>query len=150
MGWINKNISLLLVSLFAIFFLVIAIMQGRKITEMRYREDVNVNQQTKYVPPPPVVEQPPTSYPSPNQEHQNSNNNGGRIILATVKTELGSNLNIRDLPNKTGEVLGSIPFGTEVKVLQRSDYDNIDGHSNYWYLIEANGIRGYAWGRYLE
>ncbi|MBQ3055535.1 MAG: N-acetylmuramoyl-L-alanine amidase [Oscillospiraceae bacterium] len=44
-------------------------------------------------------------------------------------------VNVRDRPNTTANVVGSLPRGTRVE---------IDGETYGWYVIHANGIEGYV------
>lgn len=58
----------------------------------------------------------------------------------TVTTD-GSNLNIRSLPNTNSRVLGVIPNRAEITVL---------GQTGNWYIINYNGIEGYAAADYIS
>ncbi len=58
----------------------------------------------------------------------------------TVDTARG-NLNIRDMPSMAGNVIGSIPDGEAVTVL---------GRWQDWYVVDYNGVIGYASSRYIS
>ena len=58
----------------------------------------------------------------------------------TVVTSRG-NLNIRSKPNLDAAVIGSAPMGATLQVL---------GQCNDWYVVEYNGVTGYANSRYIE
>ncbi len=58
----------------------------------------------------------------------------------TVVTSRG-NLNIRSKPSLDAAVIGSAPMGATLQVL---------GQWNDWYVVEYNGVTGYANSRYIE
>lgn len=58
----------------------------------------------------------------------------------TVVTARGS-LNIRNRPSLDAAVIGSVPMGSTLQVL---------GQWNDWYVVEYNGVTGYASRRYIE
>lgn len=60
------------------------------------------------------------------------------------------NLNVRDKPGKGGKVLGKLPYGTKVTVLEHSnEKDTIDEIQDYWYKVSVNGLEGWCFGGYL-
>lgn len=61
------------------------------------------------------------------------------IRNGTVRT-LGGNLNIRNYPSTDGAVIGTIPNGATLQV--RGRYED-------WYVVDYNGILGYANSRYI-
>ena len=58
----------------------------------------------------------------------------------TVVTSRGS-LNIRNKPSLDAAVIGSVPIGATLQVL---------GQWNDWYVVDYNGVTGYASRRYIE
>ena len=62
------------------------------------------------------------------------------IFTASVATQ-GSNLNIRNSPSMTGQIIGRIPNGAEVTVY------SINGD---WAVVTYNGVTGYVSRRYLQ
>lgn len=50
-------------------------------------------------------------------------------------------LNIRNRPSLDAAVIGSVPMGSTLQVL---------GQWNDWYVVEYNGVTGYASRRYIE
>lgn len=58
----------------------------------------------------------------------------------TVATD-GSNLNIRALPNAKSRILGVIPNRAEIAIL---------GQTGNWYVVNYNGITGYAAADYIN
>ena len=65
--------------------------------------------------------------------------NAGAIRRGTVTTD-GSNLNIRSYPSLSGKIIGKMPDGAKVW---------INGEVNGWYIINYNGINGYASSDYI-
>ncbi|MBE6728714.1 MAG: peptidoglycan hydrolase [Ruminococcaceae bacterium] len=61
--------------------------------------------------------------------------------VATVRTNEGSNLNIRQYPSFEAPIVGSIPNGTQVTVLSKVPD---------WYLIRYNNNTGYSYSAYLQ
>ena len=60
------------------------------------------------------------------------------------------NLNIRDKPDKSGTVIGKLPYGTKVTVLEQGNEKlTIDEISDFWYKVSANGMEGWCFGGYL-
>ncbi len=60
------------------------------------------------------------------------------------------NLNIRDIPGTKGNVIGKLPYGTQVTVLERGNEKvTIDDISDFWYKVSANGYEGWCFGGYL-
>ncbi len=70
--------------------------------------------------------------------------------LATVLVD-SETLNMRSEPSTTGAVIGRIPNGSVVIVL---DYDDatskVGGETGRWTLVEFGGDRGWVWGNYLQ
>ena len=62
-------------------------------------------------------------------------------IRSGVVTTGGGNLNVRAYPSADGTVIGSIPNGGAVQVTGR--YED-------WYVIDYNGLLGYANSRYIR
>ena len=58
----------------------------------------------------------------------------------TVRTA-GGNLNIRDYPSTDGTVIGTAPNGTVLQI--RGRYED-------WYVVNDNGLLGYASSRYIQ
>lgn len=63
----------------------------------------------------------------------------GAVRWGTVTTN-GSNLNIRNYPDLSGAVIGSMPDGADVM---------ISGATNGWYVVNYNGIIGYASSNFI-
>ena len=63
----------------------------------------------------------------------------GAVRWGTVTTG-GSGLNIRRYPSINGAIIGSMPDGATV---------TINGETNGWYVVNYNGIIGYASSRYI-
>lgn len=63
----------------------------------------------------------------------------GAVRWGTVTTN-GSNLNIRNYPDLSGAVIGSMPDGADVM---------INGTTNGWYVVNYNGIIGYASSNFI-
>lgn len=62
----------------------------------------------------------------------------------------GENLNIRDSQGKSGKVIGKLPYGTQVKVLEKGNEKvTIDKITDFWYKVSANGLEGWCFGGYL-
>lgn len=64
----------------------------------------------------------------------------GPVYQGVVETD-GSNLNIRDYPSTSGNIIGVIPDGSTVTI-----YGDV---GNGWYVINYMGITGYASGDYI-
>lgn len=64
----------------------------------------------------------------------------GFVKNGTVYTD-GGNLNIRSFPSLDGRIIGIIPDGSSVTV-----YSEING----WYVVNYNGITGYAKSDYIS
>ena len=60
--------------------------------------------------------------------------------IARNITTGGSGLNIRRYPSINGAIIGSMPDGATV---------TINGETNGWYVVNYNGIIGYASSRYI-
>lgn len=58
----------------------------------------------------------------------------------TVDTARG-NLNIRSQPSMAGEIIGSAPNGAKLQIL---------GRWQDWYVVDYNGLLGYASSRYIQ
>ena len=72
------------------------------------------------------------------------------LINEDLQMAYGENLNIRDAPGKDGKVLGKLPYGTKVAVLEKgSEKVTIDEISDFWYKVSANGLEGWCFGGYL-
>ena len=63
----------------------------------------------------------------------------GAVRWGTVTTD-GSNLNIRDYPSLSGNIIGSMPNGATVM---------INGALNGWYVVNYNGITGYSSSKFI-
>ena len=63
----------------------------------------------------------------------------GPVITGTVVTD-GSGLNIRSYPSTSGKIIGSMPNGASVM---------INGSTDGWYVINYQGITGYAKSEYI-
>ena len=63
------------------------------------------------------------------------------VFWGTVVTNTGAPLNIRSEPNTNSYIKGQIPNGQSVKVLSNL----LD-----WYVVEYNGITGYAASRFIR
>ncbi len=61
--------------------------------------------------------------------------------FGTVMTPMGGNLNIRESPSLDAPVIGSVPSGTNVKVL--ATFPD-------WYLIRYGNIVGYSYSPYIR
>lgn len=66
--------------------------------------------------------------------------NAGPVMNGIVSAG-GSNLNVRNYPSTGGKIIGSIPDGARVTV-----NGNV---GNGWYVINYNGIPGYAYGQFI-
>lgn len=62
------------------------------------------------------------------------------VRWGTVTTD-GSNLNVRSYPSISGAIIGSIPSGATVM---------INGETNGWYVINYNGLVGYASSQFIS
>ena len=65
---------------------------------------------------------------------------------------LADGVRIRSQPNLNGEIIGRLPIHSRIKVISSEEYESyqeIDGVSAYWYLIEYENITGYIWGGYI-
>lgn len=59
-------------------------------------------------------------------------------------------LRLRDKPDRTGRILLSLTEGARVEILMRgADAMEIDGQTDYWYQVNHNGLRGWAFGAFL-
>jgi hypothetical protein len=59
-------------------------------------------------------------------------------------------LRLRDKPDQTGRILLSLMEGARVELLRpTADAMEIDGQTDYWYLVNYNGIRGWTFGAFL-
>ena len=63
----------------------------------------------------------------------------GAIRWGTVTTN-GSGLNIRNYPDLSGKIIGSMPDGASVM---------INGKTNGWYVVNYNGIIGYSSSQFI-
>ena len=63
----------------------------------------------------------------------------GAVKKGTVTTD-GSNLNIRDDPSLSGNIIGSAPDGALI---------TINGKTNGWYVVSYNGIIGYSSSKFI-
>jgi len=68
-----------------------------------------------------------------------------KTFIGTVVTNGYSNLNIRNYPSIDSTIIGSIPNGSEV-IIYGTYYGNGD---DVWYVVEYNGIVGYANAYYI-
>jgi uncharacterized protein YraI len=67
---------------------------------------------------------------------------------AEVADAQGDNVNLRDAPSYTGNVLTSVPEGWLVNVLDGPFTDDLDG--SVWYQVVARGQTGYMLADYLR
>ena len=63
----------------------------------------------------------------------------GAVRWGTVTTD-GTNLNIRDYPSLSGNIIGTMPDGAQVM---------INGESNGWYIVNYNGTTGYSSSQFI-
>ena len=63
----------------------------------------------------------------------------GAVRRGTVTTD-GSNLNIRNYPGLSGNIIGTMPDGASVI---------INGETNGWYVVNYNGIIGYSSSQFI-
>lgn len=63
----------------------------------------------------------------------------GAVRWGTVTTD-GSNLNIRNYPSLSGNIIGSMPDGAKVMV---------NGAADGWYVVNYNGIIGYSSSQFI-
>ncbi len=65
---------------------------------------------------------------------------GGGLSTGTVTTG-SSNLNLRDKPSLSGNIIGKIPSGTVITIL---------GKSGDWYTTQYGGVTGYVYSQYVK
>ena len=58
-------------------------------------------------------------------------------------------LNVRDIPNTTGNKKFSLFEGDSVLVIEAVEGKEVFAGNKIWYLIEYNGARGYAYSKYI-
>lgn len=64
--------------------------------------------------------------------------------------EFKENLNVRDMARSDGKIVGKLPYGTKVKVLERSlDTMEIDGMNDFWYKVQHKNTEGWVFGGFL-
>jgi len=63
------------------------------------------------------------------------------VITGTVKLEVSANLRIRSQANTTSSILGYVPNGAQIKVLEKL--------SSGWLKMEYGGLSGYVHGDYV-
>ncbi|MDY6065519.1 MAG: SH3 domain-containing protein [Finegoldia sp.] len=54
-------------------------------------------------------------------------------------------LNLRENPSTEANLVGQLPLGTEVKILE----ENLTGEAEGWVKVEANGLEGYVSKEFL-
>lgn len=70
---------------------------------------------------------------------------------AYISTEVeGSRVRLRESASLDSDIITQVPDGEAVKIIEKSDFDIIDGYSGNWYRVEYNWYTGYVWGRYLR
>jgi hypothetical protein len=73
------------------------------------------------------------------------------VFASENATVTGDSLRIREKPNTSGRILGSLNKGMRVETLAHTDAtDSIDGFTGYWYYINYKGVFGYIFGKYLK
>lgn len=69
--------------------------------------------------------------------------------LPRVKSKQG--LNIRAQTDVNSEVLISVPYYEHIDIITVNyKSDVINDESGYWYEVEYNGTKGYAWNKYIQ
>jgi hypothetical protein len=59
-------------------------------------------------------------------------------------------LKIREIPSKDSAIVNILPYGTFVKVIERTNNKEIvEGINDYWYKIEYNDQKAWIFGGYL-
>ncbi len=70
-------------------------------------------------------------------------------LVARVNAPSG--IKIREEPNKNSNPLISVPYQTELNILEKAVRpDKINGQSGQWYKVEYNGVTGFVWNAYLD
>lgn len=60
-------------------------------------------------------------------------------------------LRMRAQPTEEAEVLDGLTRGTVVEVLEATDRpETVEGETGFWYRVNLEGLRGWAFGAYLE
>jgi hypothetical protein len=60
-------------------------------------------------------------------------------------------LNIRDAQSVTNSnVLATIPPNERILVKKIGNTDVVNGNTDFWYWVEYNGIKGWAWGKWIK
>jgi uncharacterized protein YgiM (DUF1202 family) len=63
----------------------------------------------------------------------------------------GNYLRLREKPSQESGVLTGITKGTVVQIISATDRkETIEKSTSFWYRIDVEGIRGWAFGAYLE
>ena len=71
-------------------------------------------------------------------------------ILRTMYVSAKNGLRIRDRPGLQGNIIGVLEYKNQVTIYERGNEQfEIDGLSNYWYLIQRNDVNGWVFGGYL-
>jgi hypothetical protein len=71
-----------------------------------------------------------------------------RSAWAAVKSPY---LRVREEPSNQGQVISHIRMGTVVEVVARSDKeDTVENETAFWLRINCDGLKGWAFGSYLE
>ncbi|MCL2681950.1 MAG: SH3 domain-containing protein [Bacteroidales bacterium] len=61
------------------------------------------------------------------------------------------NINLREQPNTSSKIIGTMTIGERVKILDVLHQENINNSGNHnWYKIDRNGMVGYIFGAFLE
>jgi uncharacterized protein YraI len=81
---------------------------------------------------PPAIAPPPPA-PAPVMEPRN--------LWGIAVTRTGSNVNVRRSPSTNAAVIAYIPYGAQVWIV---------GQQGNWYLVEGNGVRGWASTDYVR
>jgi hypothetical protein len=71
-----------------------------------------------------------------------------RSAWAVVKSPY---LRIREEASNKGQVLSHARMGTIVEVIAKSDTEEtVENETSFWYRINYDGLKGWAFGSYLE
>lgn len=67
-----------------------------------------------------------------------------KLLKSTTLTVTGVNvaLNMRNQPSMSGTIIGSVPLGKKVTLIQKT--------TDKWYKVSYNGKTGYCWSGYLK